>query len=91
MTDDELEAQTCKYNTSRIVRLSSGLFALFHPWDNDLGMPLAAIGTLAEIASQIPSVEEVQAHAASLVGEHDRSAGQSLLSQLGFNLSPPTK
>jgi len=29
LTDDELEAHTVKYNVARIVRLSSGNFALF--------------------------------------------------------------
>lgn len=59
MTDDEQEATSIKYNVARIVKLSTGRFALFHPFDNDRGMPLRTIGTIEELAPLIPSSEEI--------------------------------
>lgn len=58
MTDDEQEAGSIVYNTARIVRLTSGNFALFHPFRNGQGMPIAIIGSIEEVHKHIPSYDE---------------------------------
>ncbi len=61
MTDDMQEALSIRYNTARIVRLSSGAFALFAPWTNADGMPIIHIGTLTDLTDLIPSANECAA------------------------------
>ncbi len=57
MTEDEQEAQSIKWNVARIVRLSSGAFALFsHYRENTLD--LIKIGTIEELATHIPTADE---------------------------------
>jgi len=54
MTLDEQEALSLKYAKSlSILALSSGRFALFLPFSNESGMPLAKIGTWAELESDV--------------------------------------
>lgn len=62
MTDDEQEALSVKYNVCRIVRLTSGNFALFMPFSNDEGLPLEHIGPIEEIVSKILSAEQVECY-----------------------------
>jgi hypothetical protein len=57
MTPDHQEALSTRYNVARIVRLTSGAFALFSH-QRPSGMDLLAIGTLAEIEPLIPSAEQ---------------------------------
>lgn len=57
MTEDEQEAHSIKWNVARIVKLTSGAFALFAHYQ-DGGLPLIQIGTLAELESFIPTAEE---------------------------------
>lgn len=92
MTDDEIEAASLKYNCARIVRLSSGNFALFYPWSNSAGMPLVGIGSLDNLAALIPSADEVISFCEETA--HDRSdydvvKAKSLLQSLGFKPKPP--
>lgn len=50
MTPDEQEALSRKYSRSlSILALESGSYALFLPFSNESGMPLARIGTWAEL------------------------------------------
>ena len=57
---DRLEAESVKYNVARIVRLSSGRFALFsHYRAGTLG--LIKVGTIEEIADHIPSAGDCAA------------------------------
>ena len=58
MTPETAEASAIRYNISRIVRLSTGRFAVFSPWTNDDGIDLLAIGTLAEIEPMILTAAE---------------------------------
>jgi len=55
-TDDELEAGSVKYNVARIVRLSSGRFALFSHYRAG-ALDLIKVGTIEEIAPHIPSAD----------------------------------
>jgi hypothetical protein len=59
MTKDEQEALSIKYNVARIVRLTSGNYALFAPWSNADGMPLITIGPIEDLLEFIPSSTEV--------------------------------
>jgi hypothetical protein len=54
---DYYEAQSIKWNTARIVRLSSGLFALLSPF-NEGAIDLIKVGTLEEIAGHIPTYDQ---------------------------------
>lgn len=63
---DEMEACSIKYNVARIVRLSSGNFALFLPWTNEEGMPLIEIGSLEDIATKIPTASGCDAYVSAL-------------------------
>jgi len=54
---DELEAHSVKYNVARIVRLSSGAFALFSHY-REGAIDLIKVGTIEEIANYIPSANE---------------------------------
>lgn len=49
MTDDEQEALSTKYTTPRVAALSSGKFAIFHPFTNGEGMPLRVIVEFEEL------------------------------------------
>ncbi len=86
MTPDEQEALSIKYNVARIVRLSSGNYALFAPWHNDEGMPIIHIGTLADMEGLIPTFAEVtdwlsvDNHRA----EYDEVKATGLLARLGL-------
>lgn len=57
MDADRQEAESIKYNVARIVRLSSGRFALFAHCTSE-GIDLVGIGTIAELESLIPSADE---------------------------------
>lgn len=91
MTPDELEARSIKYNIARIVRLSSGNFALFDPWTNEGLYPLH-IGTIEEIAPLIPTSNEVIEY---LADNHESrhasigSGGSDLLVALGLSRPQP--
>src|SRR4051812_6920504 len=51
---DEQEAASLKYSRSlSILALASGKFALFFPWSNDGGMPLARIADWADLESEV--------------------------------------
>lgn len=54
---DYYEAQSIKWNTARIVRLSSGKFALFSPF-NEGAIDLISVGTIEEIAGLIPTYDQ---------------------------------
>jgi hypothetical protein len=82
VTEDELEANHAAYNCCRIVRLSSGRFAVFSPWTNDDGIGLVALGTWAECERAVLSVEECSAaweHAHAL----EQSRRQTLAQIIG--------
>jgi hypothetical protein len=83
MTDEEIEAANTKYWTSGIVRLSSGRYAIFDPFTNDDGMPLRAIGTLAELEPLIPLASDVQLYARQQKAV-EREAPRDLLISLGL-------
>lgn len=54
MTPDEQEALSLKYAKSlSILALASGRFALFLPFSNESGLPLAKIGTWAELEATV--------------------------------------
>jgi hypothetical protein len=54
MTPDEQEALSLKHSRSlSILALASGKFALFFPWSNDGGMPLAKIAEWAELEAEV--------------------------------------
>lgn len=80
MTDEHLEALNSKYNIARIVRLSTGRFALFDTFANADGIPLLGIGTLDQLAGLIPTASEC---AERLVTE-PTPRGHELLSMLGL-------
>lgn len=54
---DRLEAESIKYNVARIVRLSSGRFALLSHYQGGM-LNLLKIGTLEEVATFIPTADE---------------------------------
>lgn len=56
-TADELEAESVKYNIARIVRLTSGAFALFTHYHSS-ALSLIKVGTIEEIAPHIPTAEQ---------------------------------
>lgn len=58
---DYYEAQNIKWNTARIVRLSSGNYALLSPF-NEGAIDLIKVGTLEEIAGAIPTYDECVAY-----------------------------
>jgi hypothetical protein len=80
MTDEEIEAANTKYWTSGIVRLSSGRYAIFDPFSNEDGMPLRAIGTLAEIEQFIPDARDVYEYARQQNAAKDESPRDLLIS-----------
>lgn len=55
-TADELEAESVKYNVARIVRLTSGAFALFTHYRVG-SLDLIKVGTIEELAPHIPSAD----------------------------------
>lgn len=57
---DYYEAQNIKWNCARIVRLSSGNYAVLSPYDGS-AIDLIKVGTLEEVAAYIPSYEEIVA------------------------------
>lgn len=89
LTDDEQEAQSIKYNVARIVKLSSGNFALFAPFDNDDGIRLITIGALDDLEPHIPTAEECTTNVQGIrdnesVTKADLVQGRNLLSALGL-------
>jgi hypothetical protein len=84
VTDEELQAASCKYNCDRIIRLPSGRFALYAHWDNEEGIPFKAIGTLEEIGPMIASVDEIENHYAKIIAERSKNKGNELLAKLGL-------
>jgi hypothetical protein len=59
MTPDEQEALSLKHSRSlSILALASGKFALFLPWSNDGGMPLAKIADWAELEAEVRAWRE---------------------------------
>ena|SRR6266576_3192245 len=54
---DLLEAESVKYNVARIVRLSSGRFALFSHHRAG-ALDLVKVGTIEEIADLVPTAEQ---------------------------------
>lgn len=54
-----MEARTLKYSRSMsVVPLSSGRYALFLPFSNEDGMPLAVIGAWAELEAPLRAYRE---------------------------------
>lgn len=43
MTDEELEANSCKYTAAGVIALSTGSFAVYRHFSNKSGMPLETI------------------------------------------------
>ena len=88
MNPDEQEALSIKYNVARIVRLSSGRYALFNPWTNSSGLTLAAIGSLEELTDLIPTEQQCTEHWQSNQSEiaipDNDGIGRSLLQKLGL-------
>src|SRR5882757_7314530 len=54
---DELEAHSIKWNVARIVRLSSGRFALLTHYRAG-ALDLIKVGTIEEIIDHIPTAEQ---------------------------------
>ena len=61
MTDDEQEALSFRYVMPRIMRLSSGRWALFVD-----GAPLRIITDPDELHQSIPTIDEIEAYQESL-------------------------
>jgi hypothetical protein len=57
VTDDELEVGSIKWNVARIVRLSSGRFALLTHYRAG-ALDIIKVGTIEEIAPFIPTAEQ---------------------------------
>lgn len=87
-TAESHEASAIRYNISRIVRLSTGRFAIFSPWTNDDGINLLHIGTLAEIEPFILSADECRDWTECLTKPTE---GPTLLEQLGLSKPKPAK
>lgn len=93
MSPDELEASSIKYNTARIVRLTSGNYALFAPWSNAEGMPIVTIGSLSDLADYIPTADEIVEWCNSFADDratYDEAKAKSLLETLGLVKPKPT-
>lgn len=91
MTDDEQEAESIKYNVARIVRLSSGNFALFSAFDNDDGIRLIHIGDLNSLEPFIPTAAECEVAIRSIRDSEtvtDLTEGHNLLQALGLATKP---
>lgn len=58
-TEDELEVSSIKWNVARIVRLSSGNYALLTHYRAG-ALDLIKVGTLEEIAPYIPTAEQCE-------------------------------
>lgn len=58
-SSDLLEAQSIKYNVARIVRLSSGRFALFSHYRAG-ALDIIKMGTIEEIVDHIPTAEQCE-------------------------------
>lgn len=81
---DELEALSIKYNVARIVRLSSGNFALFSHYRAGT-MDLIKVGTIEEIVGLIPSADECVMEAAPTCTRAPTLKDvSSLLADIGF-------
>lgn len=78
---DWLEAQSVKWNVARIVRLSSGRFALLTHY-NEGALNLIKVGTLEEIANYIPSASECEADYVPRVGRQVQTPGRPRLTSL---------
>jgi hypothetical protein len=76
-SEERLEAASIKYNVARVVRLSSGRFALFTPFSLADGLALTAIGTLDEIGPLIPTAEQCSALAAPTRTQTAPSGGKA--------------
>lgn len=81
MTDDMQEALSIRYNTSRIVRLTSGNYALFAPWTNAEGMPVVHIGSLSDMADLIPTAIECAEWVDSITPVHEARESKINLAQ----------
>jgi len=57
MTDEELEIHSIKWNVARIVRLSTGRFALLTHYYGG-ALDIIKVGTLEELADHIPTAEQ---------------------------------
>lgn len=89
LTDDQLEAMSIKYNIARIVRLSSGNFALFSPFDNDDGLQLVHVGDWESIHDFVPTAEECVVHIRNIhdagsMAASDIRQGRNLLELIGL-------
>lgn len=93
-TQEELnEAGSIAYNVARIVRLSTGRFALYRHFENGSGIPIIAIGTIKELEPHIPTealcsmqhqklmLNEAIDHS---IDASDTIAGRSLAEKLGL-------
>lgn len=56
---DELEAHAIKWNVARIVRLSSGRYALLTHY-REGALDIIKVGTIEEIAPHIPTAEQCE-------------------------------
>lgn len=86
--EETAEANHAAYNCCRIVRLSSGRFAVFSPHSNDDGISLMAIGTADEVSLAVLSVEECDAQW-ELHHARDRNRFANMLGALGLTSGAP--
>lgn len=86
-SDDELEANSIKWNAARIVRLSSGRFALLTHYRAG-ALDIIKVGTLEEIAPHIPGAAECEPDVVHRVGvplrKPERKDVSELLADLGL-------
>lgn len=79
---DELEAESVKYNIARVVRLTSGAFALF-THHREGAIDLIKVGTIEEIAPHIPTAEQCSAPRSSNQARKQSSVS-NLLADIGL-------
>lgn len=87
--DDEIEAASGKYNCCRIMRLSSGNFAVFAPYSADDGIDLIYLGDFSGAQAAILTAEQVDAAASRAhIAETGRLAG--IMALVGAQAPPQT-
>lgn len=80
---DELEAHSIKWNVARIVRLSSGRFALLTHYHAG-ALDIIKVGTIEEIVDHIPTPEQCVTEYKPRRGAKDKSNLDELLADIGL-------
>lgn len=80
---DELEAHSIKWNVARIVRLSSGRFALLTHYRAG-ALDIIKVGTIGEIVDHIPTPEQCVTEYKPRRESKDKSNLDELLADIGL-------